>query len=65
MYETVCQYLCREHIYYSIDLHINALQSIDSKQELNLYIFPLIKQLNDLMYLFEQFTNASVLPAVM
>ncbi|CAF0747382.1 unnamed protein product [Brachionus calyciflorus] len=64
MYEIICQYLCRDHIYYSIDLHINALQSIDFKQEINLYILPLIKQLNDLMYLFEQFTNDTILPSV-
>lgn len=65
MYEIVCQNLCRDHLYYSLDLHINALSSVDFKQELNLHIFPFIKQMNDLMYLFEQFTNVTVIPPVL
>lgn len=63
IYEIICTYLCRDHIIYAIDIHTNALKSIDIKQEINLHIFPLIKQLNILMYLFEQFTNSSVLEA--
>ncbi len=65
IYDIICVYLCREHIYYALDLHINALQSIDTKQDINLNIFPLIKQLNNLIYLYEQFTNTSLLPAVL
>jgi hypothetical protein len=64
IYDILCFYLCKEHFYYAIDLHINALQSIDTKQEVNLYIFSLVKQQNDLMYLFEQFSNSTVFPAV-
>lgn len=50
---------------YAIDLQIQSLKTIDIKQELNLNIFHLIKQLNNLIYLFEQFTNATVLSSVM
>ena len=65
IYDIICAHLCREHIFYALDLHTNALQSVDTKQEINLHIFPLLKQLNSLMYLFEQFTNATVLPQVL
>lgn len=65
IFELLCQYLIREHIHYAMDLHINALKSVDVKQpELTLHIFPMIKQLNILMYLFEQFTNTNVLEPV-
>ncbi len=64
IYEMICVYLCKDHISYALEIHINALKSIDIKQELNLHIFPLIKQLNILMYLFEQFTNTNVLSAL-
>lgn len=73
IYELLCTYLCKEHIVYALDLHIFKLKSIKPDQwkqqqqqheGLNLHIFPLIKQLNILMYLFEQFTSANVLEPV-
>jgi len=65
IYELLCQYLIKDHISYAMDLHINALKSIDIKQpEISLHIFPLIKQLNILIFLFEQFTNSNVLEPV-
>lgn len=64
VFEMTCQYLCREHCNYGIDLHINALQSIDTKQDVNLYIFPAISHLNELILLFEKFMNNDILPPV-
>lgn len=64
IHELICLYLCKNHILYAVDLHINTLKSIDIKQDINLHIFPLIKQLNILMYLFEQFTNTNILEPV-
>ena len=64
IYEILCNHLFKEHLFYALDLHIHALQSMDSKQEVKLHIFQVIKQLNDLFYLFEKFVNATVLPAV-
>ena len=65
IFELLCQYLIKDHISYAMDLHINALKSIDIKQaEISLHILPMIKQLNILMYLFEQFTNSNVLEPV-
>jgi hypothetical protein len=65
IFDIICLSLCREHIFYALDLHINALQSVDTKQDINLHIFPLIKQLNNIIYLFEQFTNTNVLAPVL
>ena len=65
IFDIICNYLCEEHFIYAIDLQIQSLKTIDIKQELNLNIFHLIKQLNNLIYLFEQFTNATVLSSVM
>ena len=64
IFDIICTYLCKEHFIYALDLQIQSLKSIDVKQELNLHIFPLIKQLNNLIYLFEQFTNTTVLNSV-
>jgi recyclin-1 len=64
IYEITCHYLCKDHISYALELHINALQSVDTKQEITLHILSLIKQLNNLMYLYEQFTNTNILSAV-
>lgn len=64
IYDIICYFLCKEHFFYSLDLHMNALQSIDTKQDVNLALFPLIKQQTDLMYLFETFSNATVFAAL-
>lgn len=54
---------------YALDLHIYKLKSTKwdqwkQQEGVHLHIFPLVKQLNILMYLFEQFTNANVLESV-
>ena len=64
IYDIMCYYLCKEHMAYALDLQLNVLQSVDVKQEVNLHVFLLIKQLNNVIYLFEQFTNSCVLAAV-
>ncbi len=56
--------MCKEHFAYALDLHIYALQSIDIKQDVSMQIFKTIKQLNNLMYLYERFLNASALTIV-
>lgn len=64
IYDMLSNCLCREHFAYALDLHINAQQNIDVKQEPSLHTFPMVKKLTDLMYLYEQFTTTTVLPAV-
>ena len=56
--------MCKDHFTYAIDLHINTIQNIDVKQELNVKLFPTIRKLSDLMYLFERFTNTNALVLV-
>ncbi len=62
--EIVGNILCKEHFSYALDLHIYALQSVDIKQEMNIQIFKTIKQLNNLMYLYERFLNTNALQMV-
>ena len=64
IYDILCTHLFKEHLFYALDLHIHALQLMEGKHEVKLHVFQVIKQLNNLFYLFEKFVNATVLPAV-
>jgi hypothetical protein len=47
-----------------MDLHIYAIQLIDTKIEPNIQLFKTIKKLNNLMYLYERFMNSNALVLV-